>query len=53
MGGRYEVNNSEFLSGANISVLISKEFMEAVEINTLILAPDKNSELLTSYLPPI
>jgi len=30
-GGRYEVNNPEFLSGANISVTITKEFMEAVE----------------------
>jgi len=30
-GGRYEVNNPEFLSGANISVCITKEFMEAVE----------------------
>ncbi len=29
-GGRYEVNNPEFLSGANISVTITKEFMEAV-----------------------
>ena len=30
-GGRYEVNNPEFLSGANISVCVTKEFMEAVE----------------------
>jgi ribonucleoside-diphosphate reductase alpha chain len=30
-GGHYEVNNPEFLSGANISVAITKEFMEAVE----------------------
>jgi len=30
-GGHYEVRNSEFLSGANISVAITKEFMEAVE----------------------
>ncbi len=30
-GGHYEVNNSEFLTGANISVAITKEFMEAVE----------------------
>lgn len=29
--GRYQVNNPEFLSGANISVAITKEFMEAVE----------------------
>lgn len=29
--GRYEVNNPEFLNGANISVAITKEFMEAVE----------------------
>ncbi len=32
-GGHYEVNNSEFLSGANISVAITKEFMQAVENN--------------------
>ncbi len=31
VGGNYKVNNSDFLSGANISVLISKDFMEAVE----------------------
>lgn len=30
-GGKYEVNNPEFLSGANISVTITKEFMQAVE----------------------
>lgn len=30
-GGRYSVNNPEFLTGANISVAITKEFMEAVE----------------------
>lgn len=30
-GGNYEVNNPEFLSGANISVAITKEFMDAVE----------------------
>ncbi len=30
-GGTYTVNNSEFLTGANISVCITKEFMEAVE----------------------
>ncbi len=30
-GGHYEVNDPEFLSGANISVAITKEFMEAVE----------------------
>ena len=29
--GRYQVNNPEFLSGANISVAITKEFMHAVE----------------------
>ena len=29
--GTYQVNMSEFLSGANISVAITKEFMEAVE----------------------
>ncbi len=30
-GGTYSVHNSEFLTGANISVCVTKEFMEAVE----------------------
>lgn len=30
-GGKYDVNNPEFLTGANISVCITKEFMDAVE----------------------
>ena len=30
-GGHYEVNNADFLTGANISVAITKEFMEAVD----------------------
>ena len=30
-GGRYSVNNPEFLSGANISVALTKEFMESVK----------------------
>ena len=30
-GGTYSVNNSEFLTGANISVCLTKEFMDAVE----------------------
>ena len=30
-GGTYTVHNSEFLTGANISVCLTKEFMEAVE----------------------
>ncbi|MGE7623678.1 vitamin B12-dependent ribonucleotide reductase [Viridibacillus sp. NPDC096237] len=30
-GGTYSVHNSEFLTGANISVTITNEFMEAVE----------------------
>lgn len=30
-GGTYTVNNPEFLTGANISVCITKEFMDAVE----------------------
>jgi len=33
-GGFYTVNNPEFLTGANISVAITKEFMEAVENDT-------------------
>ncbi|MCA1025518.1 vitamin B12-dependent ribonucleotide reductase [Cytobacillus kochii] len=31
IGGTYAVHNSEFLTGANISVCLTKEFMEAVE----------------------
>ncbi len=31
IGGTYSVNNAEFLTGANISVCLTKEFMEAVE----------------------
>ncbi|HEU5141165.1 MAG TPA: vitamin B12-dependent ribonucleotide reductase [Bacillales bacterium] len=31
LGGNYSVHNSEFLTGANISVCLTKEFMEAVE----------------------
>lgn len=30
-GGEYSVNNEEFLTGANISVTLTKEFMDAVE----------------------
>ena len=30
-GGTYTVHNSEFLTGANISVTLTDEFMEAVE----------------------
>jgi ribonucleoside-diphosphate reductase alpha chain len=30
-GGTYTVHNSEFLTGANISVCLTKEFMDAVE----------------------
>ncbi len=33
-GGTYSVHNSEFLTGANISVCVTKEFMEAVENDT-------------------
>ncbi|MGO4887123.1 vitamin B12-dependent ribonucleotide reductase [Anaerobacillus sp. MEB173] len=33
-GGTYSVNNSEFLTGANISVCITNEFMKAVEEDT-------------------
>ena len=32
-GGTYTVNNPEFLTGANISVTLTNEFMEAVENN--------------------
>ncbi|HEX7065084.1 MAG TPA: vitamin B12-dependent ribonucleotide reductase [Bacillales bacterium] len=31
LGGNYSVHNSEFLTGANISVCLTREFMEAVE----------------------
>ena len=31
VGGNYTVHNPEFLTGANISVCLTKEFMEAVE----------------------
>jgi ribonucleoside-diphosphate reductase alpha chain len=31
IGGSFSVHNSEFLTGANISVCLTKEFMEAVE----------------------
>ncbi len=31
IGGNYSVHNSEFLTGANISVCLTKEFMKAVE----------------------
>lgn len=34
-GGTYTVNNPEFLTGANISVCLTKEFMEAVENNDM------------------
>lgn len=30
-GGNYSVHNSEFLTGANISICLTKEFMDAVE----------------------
>jgi ribonucleoside-diphosphate reductase alpha chain len=30
-GGRYDVHNPEFLSGANISICLTKEFMDAVD----------------------
>ncbi|QMS84912.1 vitamin B12-dependent ribonucleotide reductase [Candidatus Xianfuyuplasma coldseepsis] len=30
-GGHYEVNNPDFLTGANISVAVTKDFMEAVD----------------------
>lgn len=34
VGGKYDVNNKEFLTGANISITLTKEFMEAVEKDT-------------------
>lgn len=34
-GGQYEVNNPEFLTGANISVAITDDFMQAVENDEL------------------
>ncbi|AIO18312.1 Ribonucleoside-diphosphate reductase NrdZ [Candidatus Izimaplasma bacterium HR1] len=34
-GGRYEVNNPDFLTGANISVAITKNFMDAVEADAI------------------
>jgi ribonucleoside-diphosphate reductase alpha chain len=33
-GGRYSVNDPEFLTGANISICLTKEFMQAVENDT-------------------
>ncbi|WP_046173816.1 vitamin B12-dependent ribonucleotide reductase [Domibacillus indicus] len=33
-GGTYSVHNPEFLTGANISICLTKEFMEAVENDT-------------------
>ncbi|KKB43845.1 Ribonucleotide reductase of class II (coenzyme B12-dependent) [Bacillus thermotolerans] len=33
-GGTYTVHNPEFLTGANISICLTKEFMEAVENDT-------------------
>ncbi|MYL58846.1 vitamin B12-dependent ribonucleotide reductase [Virgibacillus halodenitrificans] len=35
IGGTYSVHNAEFLTGANISVCLTKEFMEAVENDTM------------------
>ena len=34
VGGNFSVNNPEFLTGANISVCITKEFMDAVQNDT-------------------
>ncbi|MYL53552.1 vitamin B12-dependent ribonucleotide reductase [Pontibacillus yanchengensis] len=31
LGGNYDVHNSEFLTGANISICLTNDFMEAVE----------------------
>ncbi|WP_100404774.1 vitamin B12-dependent ribonucleotide reductase [Bacillus solitudinis] len=35
VGGNYTVNNAEFLTGANISVCLTNDFMEAVEKDEL------------------
>lgn len=35
LGGTYSVNNPEFLTGANISVCLTKEFMDAVAADDL------------------
>jgi ribonucleoside-diphosphate reductase alpha chain len=53
-GGNYEVNNPEFLTGANISVAITKEFMDAVEKDAMyeLRFPDidnYNEELKRAY----
>lgn len=44
-GGTYEVHDPDFLTGANISVTITKEFMEAVENDELwsLRFPDTDS----------
>ena len=34
-GGHYEVNNPDFLTGANISVALTKDFMDAVETDSM------------------
>jgi ribonucleoside-diphosphate reductase alpha chain len=34
-GGNFSVHNSEFLTGANISICLTKEFMKAVENDTV------------------
>ncbi|QDP40581.1 vitamin B12-dependent ribonucleotide reductase [Radiobacillus deserti] len=43
IGGTYSVHNSEFLTGANISVCLTKDFMDAVE-------NDKEYELRFPYV---
>lgn len=53
--GTYTVHNPEFLTGANISVCITKDFMEAVEnddfyelrFQTLKIIPRKRCVLIT------
>ena len=53
-GGTYNVQNPEFLTGANISVAITKEFMDAVENDEMyqLKFPDVenyNAEEMTAY----
>ena len=48
--GKYEINNSEFLTGANISVAITNDFMEAVKNDTdyALMVENKPQSMLSS-----